>query len=59
MLSPKPVPFWWQGPHIEGRVFHDHPPGLDFGHVQHFIDELEEMLTAAVDDIQVFAMLLG
>jgi hypothetical protein len=34
-------------------------PGLDLGHVQHVVDKFEQMFAAAVDDVQVFLLLLG
>jgi len=48
-----------EGAYVEGRVFQSDPAGLDFGHVQHLIDEIKQVLAAAVDDIQVFAMIFG
>ncbi len=33
--------------------------GLDLGHVQHIVDQIEQMLAAAIDDIQTFELRFG
>ena len=42
------------GSEVERRRLQLQPPGLDLGHLQHVVDEGEQMLAAAVDDIEPF-----
>ncbi len=37
----------------------DGAPGLDLGHFQHVIDQVEQMLAAALNDRQILALLGG
>ena len=45
-----------QGNFVSGNV---HPPGLDFGKVEDFINELKEIIAAVIDDMCRFHLLLG
>ena len=43
---------------IKGGVLQLHPAGFDLGHFQHIVDQGQQMFAAAVDDVEVLALLL-
>ncbi len=44
--------FMQQPVQVHFGLFQGHPAGLDLGHVQHIVDQVQEVLAAADDDIQ-------
>jgi len=41
---------------IEILFDEDASPGLDLGHIQHIVDQVQQMISAAADDRQVFLL---